>query len=106
MPGVADSAAAVHFGEPFALPAHKSDDLRSRIGESEARLRLLMAAHFDFVWRSLRRLGLLDAEADDGAQEVFLVASRKLAQINTGSERQFLFATAVRVASTRRRSLK
>src|SRR5882724_4791676 len=65
MPGVADSAAAVHFGEPFALPAHKSDDLRSRIGESEARLRLLMAAHFDFVWRSLRRLGLLDAEADD-----------------------------------------
>jgi len=52
-----------------------------------------------FIWR-------LAGRDDDGAQEVFLVASRKLAQINTGSERQFLFATAVRVASTRRRSLK
>jgi len=65
-----------------------------------------MEAHFDFVWRSLRRLGLSDPDADDGTQEVFLVASRKLEQILLGSERQFLFATAVRVASTRRRSLK
>lgn len=65
-----------------------------------------MEAYFDFVWRSLRRLGLGDSDADDGTQEVFLVASRKLAQIAVGSERQFLFATAVRVASTRRRSLK
>lgn len=79
-----------------------------RIGENaaEARIRALMTAHFDFVWRSLRRLGLSDADADDGAQEVFVVASRKLSVIAPESEKRFLFATALRVASTRRRGLK
>ena len=79
-----------------------------KTGESagEARLRVLMTTHFDFVWRGLRRLGLSAVDADDGAQEVFLVASRKLSAILPGSEKRFLFATAVRVASTRRRGLK
>jgi RNA polymerase sigma-70 factor, ECF subfamily len=88
------------------LPAQKSDQAEVRIGSSEGRLRALMETHFDFVWRSLRRLGLHGPDADDGTQEVFLVASRKLSQIVAGSERKFLFATAVRIASTRRRSLK
>ena len=81
---------------------------QSRAGESaaEIRIRALMTAHFDFVWRSLRRLGLSAADADDGAQEVFVVASRKLSLIVPESEKRFLFATALRVASTRRRSLK
>ncbi|HKO54059.1 MAG TPA: sigma-70 family RNA polymerase sigma factor [Polyangiaceae bacterium] len=65
-----------------------------------------MTAHFDFVWRSLRRLGLSAADADDGAQEVFVIASRKLAAILPTTEKRFLFATALRVASTRRRGLK
>jgi RNA polymerase sigma-70 factor (ECF subfamily) len=65
-----------------------------------------MTAHFDFVWRSLRRLGLSPADADDGTQEVFLVVSRKLSEIAAHSEKRFLFATALRVASTRRRGLR
>jgi RNA polymerase sigma-70 factor (ECF subfamily) len=73
---------------------------------AEERLTRLMKRHFDFVWRSLRRLGLSDADADDGAQEVFLVASRKLHAIAETSERSFLFASALKVASTRRRSLR
>ena len=73
---------------------------------AELRIRALMTAHFDFVWRSLRRLGLSADDADDGAQEVFVVASRKLSLIAPQSERRFLFATALRVASTRRRGLK
>jgi RNA polymerase sigma-70 factor (ECF subfamily) len=90
------------------LPAQKSDQAEFRAVESasDARLRRLMDAYFDFVWRSLRRLGLPHADADDGTQEVFLVASRNLARILEGSEKQFLFGTAVRVASTRRRSVK
>ncbi len=92
------------FKESFALPAHKSVLVEERA--DEARLRVLMDTHFDFVWRSLRRLGLLGADADDGTQEVFLVASRKLKAIALGHERNFLFATAVRVASTRRRSVQ
>ena len=74
--------------------------------EGEARLRRLMELHFDFVWRSLRRLGLSNADADDGAQEVFLIVSRKLSLIAVDSEKRFLFATALRIASTKRRSLR
>ncbi len=69
-----------------------------------ARLRGLVESYFDFVWRSLRRLGVDDADADDGAQQVFLVASRKLSHIEPGAERSFLFGTAMRVASDARRS--
>lgn len=38
----------------------------------------LYDAHFAFVWRSLRRLGVAEADLPDVLQEVFLVAYRKL----------------------------
>ena len=78
----------------------------SKLASAEERLRALMAAHFDFVWRSLRRLGLTAADADDATQEVFLVVSRKLSAIEPESEKRFLFATALRVASTWRRGVR
>ncbi len=68
------------------------------------RLRQLFDAHYDFVWRSVRRLGVPEAGADDAAQEVFVVASRRLGDIAYGSERAFLFGTALRVASDVRRA--
>ena len=68
------------------------------------RLRSLFDTNFDFVWRSLRRLGVPQLTVDDATQEVFLVASRRLADIQIGCERSFLFATALRVASDARRS--
>ena len=71
---------------------------------SDARLRKMLDEHFDFVWRQLRRLGLSDDRADDAAQQVFVVASSKLHMIQEGSERSFLFGTAMRVASDIRRS--
>jgi len=67
-------------------------------------LKALFEQHYDFVWRSARRLGVPEEAADDAAQQVFLVASRKLEQIVPGSERAFLFGTAMRVASDVRRS--
>lgn len=70
----------------------------------DARLRRMLDEHFDFIWRSLRRFGLGDDRADDATQQVFMVASRKLASIQPGSERSFLFGTAMRVASDIRRS--
>src|SRR5438105_327152 len=68
------------------------------------RLRRLLDEYFDFIWRSLRRFGLSDDRADDAAQQVFMIASRKLATIQPESERSFLFGTAMRVASDIRRS--
>jgi RNA polymerase sigma-70 factor, ECF subfamily len=70
----------------------------------EARMRSMVEQHFDFIWRTLRRLGVGDCDADDAAQEVFLVASRKLEEVAVAKERSFLFGTALRVASTHRRT--
>jgi RNA polymerase sigma-70 factor (ECF subfamily) len=67
-------------------------------------LTALFEAHYDFVWRSLRRMGVLEAGVDDAAQEVFVVAARKLDRIERGAERAFLFATALRVAADARRA--
>jgi len=51
--------------------------------------------HFDFVWRSLRRLGVPEAALDDAAQEVFLVAFRREAQFEGRSSlRTWLFGIA------------
>jgi RNA polymerase sigma-70 factor (ECF subfamily) len=72
----------------------------------EVRIRALMTAHFDFVWRSLRRLGLPSADANDGAQEVFVIASRKLSAITPQTEKRLLFATVLDVAAKRCRRLK
>ncbi len=92
-------------GMRLALIGFRSQP-RTRENAAEIRLRALMTTHFDFVWRSLRRLGLSRADADDGAQEVFVVANRKLDSIAPESEKRFLFAVALRVASTRRRGLR
>jgi RNA polymerase sigma-70 factor (ECF subfamily) len=70
----------------------------------EARLRALVDAHHEFVWRSLRRLGVPEREVDDGVQKTFLVVSNKLAAISAGSERSFLFQTALRIAADSRRT--
>jgi RNA polymerase sigma-70 factor (ECF subfamily) len=75
-----------------------------RSAAADARLRGMVGAHFDFVWRSLRRLGVPAADVDDCAQQVFWVAARKLDEVQVASERAFLFTTAWRVASDARRA--
>lgn len=72
--------------------------------EHAARLAALLQAHFRDVWRVVRRFGVPEASADDAAQEVFIIASRKLDQIEPGRERRFLHAVAVRVAANARRA--
>jgi RNA polymerase sigma-70 factor (ECF subfamily) len=63
-----------------------------------ARLARMFNDHHDFIWRLLRRLGVSTEKADDAAQHVYLVATEKLHLIKKGSERAFLFGTAMRVA--------
>jgi RNA polymerase sigma-70 factor (ECF subfamily) len=60
--------------------------------------------HIEFLWRSVRRLGVPEADADDAVQRVLIIAAGKLASIEVGRERAFLFATALRVASHARRA--
>jgi RNA polymerase sigma-70 factor (ECF subfamily) len=73
---------------------------------AEERFRALVEGESEFVWRSLRRLGVLPSDVDDALQEVFVVAARRLGDIESGRERSFLFGIAVRVASTRRRTTR
>lgn len=87
-----------------ATPGTRARPVEVPLPRDGARLRGLVEGHFDFVWRSLRRLGVDAGDADDGAQQVFLVVSRKLDLIEPGAERAFLFGTAMRVASDARRS--
>lgn len=69
-----------------------------------ARFRKLVDANFDFIWRSLRGLGVPVHSVDDAAQQVFLIAAQKLDDIIVGSERAFLFSTAGGVAANARRA--
>jgi RNA polymerase sigma-70 factor (ECF subfamily) len=96
---------AAHDG-PGSRPGAGPRVLAQRPATSAAdrRLRALVAEQYDFIWRSIRRLGVPPTDVDDCAQQVFWVAARKLDEIHAGSERAFLFSTALRVASDARRS--
>lgn len=72
--------------------------------ERDVRLSTMARAEFGFIWRSLRRLGVAEPLVDDATQRVFEVAARRLADIEPGRERAFLFKTALLVATEARRA--
>jgi RNA polymerase sigma-70 factor (ECF subfamily) len=62
-------------------------------------------AYFDFVWCSLRRLGVREADVMDLTQKVFLTVHTGLADFEGRSQlRTWLFGICRRVASDYRRS--
>lgn len=65
--------------------------------DGRQRVREMAQQHLPKVWRFLRRLGLEAADADDGMQEVLLVAVRRVDDIRPGRELPFLLGTAFRV---------
>lgn len=77
---------------------------KSRTPARDLELARLLSEHFRMVWRALRRLGVPPHAVDDAAQEVFIVASRKLDTIEAGYERRFLYGVALRVAANARRA--
>jgi len=61
--------------------------------------------HFDFVWRTLRRMGVASSAMDDAAQDVFLVVHRKLPDFaGRSSVKTWLFGIVMRVAHDHRRA--
>jgi RNA polymerase sigma-70 factor (ECF subfamily) len=72
---------------------------------AEPTFRHVYDEHFRFVWRSLRRLGVREADVADITQDVFLVVHRKLAEFEGRSKMTtWLFAICMRVARDHRRS--
>jgi RNA polymerase sigma-70 factor, ECF subfamily len=95
--GPASSSGRDSYPDPVLAPTDAS---------GQARLVSLVQTHFDFVWRYLRRMGVADGDADDGAQRVFLTAASRLDDIRAGADRAFLRGIALRVASHMRRSYR
>jgi RNA polymerase sigma-70 factor, ECF subfamily len=84
-------------GSPFIASAARRSDA------DQARLRRAFLENYAGVWRSLRRMGVTASGAEDAAQQVFVIALEAVARIREGSERAFLYGTAVRVAHGLRR---
>jgi RNA polymerase sigma-70 factor (ECF subfamily) len=78
----------------LAVPEGVCDAAATRVD-----LEGLIQSHFAFIWRLLRRLGLPQSDADDAAQQVFLIAGAKLEKVRPGSERAFLYGCALHRAS-------
>jgi RNA polymerase sigma-70 factor (ECF subfamily) len=87
--------AAVRRTAPVCYPMFMAESLT---------LRSIYDEHADFVWRSLRRLGVSEADVPDATQEVFLVVHRRLAEFEGRSKiTTWLYGIALRVASDRRK---
>src|SRR5256885_4641102 len=91
--------------ETQSQPTHELALAEASFEAPNERLNRLFEQNLDFVWRSLRRLGVPPSSVDDATQQVWLIVARRLPEIAIDSERSFLFGTAVRIASDMRRSL-
>lgn len=79
---------------PPASPA----PLTAPAADDRARLQAMFDRHHDLVWRTLRRYGLDPEAAADVAQQAYVVAIERIADIWHGSERAFLLGAALRLA--------
>jgi RNA polymerase sigma-70 factor (ECF subfamily) len=94
-PRVPDSGTSLRR-EPEAIPrAWKRDEAAH-----------VVALHFEFIWRLLRRLGVAEHDVDDAAQQVFLTATTKGIRSTPAQARPFLYGVALRVAANYRRSVR
>ena len=81
----------------------RSASARERPTVADDDLAAVYAAHFDFVWRSLRALGVAPGSVDDAAQDVFVVVHRRLGDYDgRGPIRGWLFGIARNVARRHR----
>jgi RNA polymerase sigma-70 factor (ECF subfamily) len=81
-----------------------SDDFSEACARlASERFTVIYNQHFAFVWRNLRRLGVASAGLDDAAQDVFLVAHRRLPDVPDDALRPWLFGVVRKVAASHRR---
>ena len=83
--------------------AEASSDAADASNECAAVTRIYQA-NADFVWRSLQRLGVRDADLDDVLQEVFVVVHQRLSTFDGSAKMTtWLFGICLRIASAYRR---
>ncbi|HXS17410.1 MAG TPA: sigma-70 family RNA polymerase sigma factor [Polyangiaceae bacterium] len=72
-----------------------SDPVRDVTDEDRRQLSDLYRVHHKIIWRTLRRMGFNPESAADFTQQAYLIALERLAYIFPGSEKAFLFSTAI-----------
>ncbi|MFO0598105.1 MAG: sigma-70 family RNA polymerase sigma factor [Myxococcaceae bacterium] len=65
--------------------------------------RALYEAHFDFAWRTARRLGLPESDVDDAVQDTFRIAWQQLDRFTWGRFTTWLYRIVANVVSERLR---
>jgi RNA polymerase sigma-70 factor, ECF subfamily len=93
---------------PLALSAREDASAAAGTGATlPANLAQIYDAHFDFVWRNARRLGVSEVSADDVTQDVFMIVQRRIADFDGRASMQaWLFGILVRVVRDHRRSFR
>lgn len=99
------------WGHPGGEPLLSSQTLPLRLDVLQVHaeadsldLSTIHAEHADFVWLSLQRLGVRDADVEDSLQEVFVVVHRRLHTFDESSRvTTWLFGICLRVAAAYRR---
>ena len=90
----------VHFGRDDAGASQAQVSLPDTLAQ-------IYDAHFDFVWRNARRLGVHESSADDVAQDVFMIVQQRFADYDGRSSMQaWIFGILVRVVRDHRRSFR
>ncbi len=80
------------------------DRPRESAGQAADTFRLLYEREFEYVLRTLRRLGIRQADVEDLVHDVFVVVHRRLGDYDASRPiRPWLFGIAYRVASDHRR---
>jgi RNA polymerase sigma-70 factor (ECF subfamily) len=82
-------------------------DLPLTVGAREASrldIHSIHEEHADFVWRTLQRMGVRQADVEDQMQEVFVVVHNRLQSFDASSRMTtWLFGICIRVAAAYRR---
>lgn len=90
------------LGALVSQPVPAKDEARAPVPDFDE----VYDLHFSFVWRNARRMGTPTADIDDVAQEIFMVAHRRLADFEGRSSlRTWLLGIVVNVVRAHRRKL-
>jgi RNA polymerase sigma-70 factor, ECF subfamily len=91
---------------PVNAPALAEVALPARV-DTHQTFDAVYGAHFAFVWRNLRRLGVPEQNLRDAAQDTFLVVHRRLPEFEARAPlRSWLYSIVTRVARQHRRTLR
>ncbi len=99
---------SVVSSEPSVAPARPEPGVHARDStHPELDFEVVYEEYFDFVWRSMGRLGVDSSALEDAAQDVFVIAHRRLADFEgRSSVKTWLFGIALRVARDHRRAAR